>query len=178
MWRKILSYGLTAGIVVGLPMFALTGLVHGHIPEPWGMVIGYTTMLIALSTVFVAIKRYRDRELGGVIGFWRAFGLGLGISVVAGVLYVVSWEIAVAVSGIDFGTAYTQALIEQKKAAGVGGEELAHFVAEMDAFRIQYANPWFCLPMTFTEIFPIGVIVSLVAAGLMRNPRFLALRHA
>jgi hypothetical protein len=178
MWGKILNYGLIAGIVVGLPMFALTTLVHGHIPDPWGMVIGYTTMLIALSTVFVAIKRYRDQELGGVIGFWRAFGLGLGISVVAGVLYVVSWEIATSLSGLDFGAAYTQALIAQKKAAGVGPEELARFTAEMEAFKVQYANPWFRLPMTFTEIFPVGVIVSLVAAGLMRNPRFLALRHA
>ena len=178
MWGIVLRYGAIAGVLVGTPLFLLTVVVGDHLPAPWGAVVGYLTMLIALSTVFVAIKRYRDRELGGVIGFWRAFALGLGISCVAGVIYVLVWEAAMVAAGLDFGAAYSHALIEHKKAAGVSGEALAKFVAEMEQFQRDYANPWFRLPMTFTEIFPVGVIVSLVAAGLMRNPRFLALRHA
>ena len=63
-------------------------------------------------------------------------------------------------------------LIDEQKAAGVSGEALAKFTAEMDKFKIDYANPLFRLPMTFTEIFPVGVLVSLVSAGLLRNSRF------
>ena len=104
MLRRVLTYGTVAGAIVGVPLSALTIAMNGHALMSYGMVIGYTLMLIALSTVFVAIKRHRDGDLGGVIRFWPAFGLGLGISFVAGIFYVVAWEAAVAVTHSDFAT--------------------------------------------------------------------------
>jgi len=178
MLKKILSYGGVAGLIAGIPLSVLVIAMDGQPPMQYGMVIGYLTMLIALSAVFIAIKRYRDTELGGVIGFWPALGIGLGITVVAGIIYVATWESAVAITHLDFGTAYANALIDQEKAKGVSGEALAKFTAEMEAFKKQYANPLFRLPMTFAEIFPVGVLVSLVSAGLLRNSRFLAVRRA
>jgi hypothetical protein len=35
--------------------------------------------------------------------------------------------------------------------------------------KVQYANPLYRLPMTFAEIFPVGLLVSLVTAGPLRN---------
>lgn len=176
MLKRILIYGTIAGLLVGVPLSAIT-ISGGHDLARHGMLIGYTIMLVALSTIFVAIKRYRDRELGGVIRFWPALGLGLGISVVAGLFYVAAWEAAQALTHADFATTYSNALIAQKKAAGVSGEELATFKAQMEQFKVQYANPLFRLPMTFIEVFPVGVLVSLVAAALLRNPRFLPVRR-
>ena len=176
MLRKILSYGLVAGLIVGIPSFGMTVLQSGHPPLAYSLVLGYLTMLVALSTVFLAIKRRRDTELGGVIGFWPAFGLGLGISVVAGVLYVLAWEAAVAVAHLDFASSYAQTVIAEQQAKGVTGARLAELVAEMDRFKVQYANPFYRLPMVFAEIFPVGVLVSLVSAALLRNRRFLPAR--
>ena len=173
MFRKILSYGAVAGLIVGVPLFGLTVAMNGHPPLPYGVALGYLTMLIALSTVFAAIKRRRDADLGGVIRFWPAFGLGIGISVVAGVFYVLAWEAALAVTHMDFAAGYAKLLIEQQQAKGVTGEALARFTADMEQFKIQYANPLYRLPMTFAEIFPVGLLVSLVSAGLLRNSRFL-----
>jgi hypothetical protein len=175
--RTLLIYGVAAGLIVGVPLSALTIAMNGHAMMSYGTVIGYTLMLIALSTVFVAIKRYRDETLGGVIAFWPAFGLGLGISFVAGVFYVAAWETAVAVTHMDFASTYANAVIEQQKAKGVTGEALANVVAGMERFKAQYANPLYRLPMTFAEIFPVGVLVSLVSAGLLRNRRFLPARR-
>jgi hypothetical protein len=172
MFRKILVYGTVAGLIVGIPLSVLVVTQKGH-DEPNGLLIGYATMLVALSTVFIAVKRYRDVDLGGVIGFWPALGMGLGISVVAGIFYVAAWETAVAVTHLDFAGSYAATLIAQKKASGVTGAALAKFVAEMEQFKVQYANPLYRLPMTFAEIFPVGVLVSLVSAGLLRNSRFL-----
>jgi hypothetical protein len=149
------------------------GMPHGGL----GMLIGYTTMLIALSLVFVGTKRQRDDAGGGVIGFWPAFGLGLGISAVAGIFYVLAWELAQATTASGFIQSYTAALIAEKKAAGASAAELARYTAEMKAFEAEYANPLFRLPMTFAEIFPVGVLVSLVSAGLLRNPRFMPARR-
>ncbi len=178
MFEKILRYGILAGLIVGVPMVALATGLDRHLPLAWGMVIGYATMLIAFSMIFVAIKRRRDVELGGVIRFWPAFALGFGISVVASVIYVLSWEAVLAFTHMDFAGSYATALIEGQKAKGASAEALAKLAAEMDSFKKQYADPLYRLPMTFTEIFPIGVLVSLIAAGLLRNRRFLAVQRA
>ena len=178
MTARILSYGAMAGLIVGGPMFAIMVTLNAPPPPSVGMLIGYTTMLLAFSTIFVAVKRYRDVEGGGVIGFWTAFGIGMGISAVAGLIYCLAWEAALVASGADFAGDYAKLMIEQKRAAGVSADELARYAAEMERFQMHYANPLFRVPMTFSEIFPVGVIVSLVAAALLRNSRFLPARAA
>lgn len=178
MFRKILLWGTVAGLIVGSILFGTTVAMADH-PPPMGvgMAIGYTSMLIALSAIFVGVKRYRDETLGGVIRFWPAFVMGLGISIVAGVFYVLAWEAALAVTGMDYGAKFAEIMIEQRKAAGASAAELAKYVAEMEQFKTQYANPLFRLPMTFAEIFPVGVLVSLITAGLVRKPAFLPARR-
>jgi hypothetical protein len=178
MFKKILSFGVVAGLLVGVPLSFVTISMSGQTMMRYGMVIGYLIMLVGLSTVFVAIKRHRDADLGGVIKFWPAFGLGLGISFFAGVLYVLSWEAACAIAHLDFAGSYAKAMIAQQQAKGVSVESLAKFTAEMEQFKIQYANPLYRWPMTFAEIFPVGVLVSLVSAALLRNSRFLPARPA
>lgn len=176
MLRSILKYGAIAGVVVGGALFG-TSLAYGGQPPPtWGMALGYLTMLIALSAVFVGVKRHRDVDRGGVIRFWPAFGMGLGISLIASVFYVLAWEAALAAIDIDFAETFANAMIERQKARGVDGEALARLVADMETFKRQYANPLYRLPMTFAEIFPVGVLVSLVSAALLRNPRVLPAR--
>ena len=173
MLRTILKYGAIAGVVVGGFMFATFVGFGGEPPMQYGMLIGYTTMLIAFTAIFVGIKRHRDRDRGGAIGFWPAFGIGLGISFVASLFYVVAWEGVQALMDMDFATSYGQAVIESEKAKGASAEAIAKLSAEMAAFKVQYADPLFRLPMTFAEIFPVGVLVSLVSAGLLRKRRIL-----
>ena len=177
MLRTIVKYGVIAGLVVGGFELATFVAFSGMPPLKYGMLIGYTTMLIALSAVFVGIKRHRDVDRGGVIGFWQAFAIGLGVSFIAGIFYVIAWEMVQAMTHMDFAGAYANAIIASEKAKGASAEALARLSAEMEDFKVQYANPMFRLPMTFVEIFPVGVLVSLVSAGLLRNSRFLPARR-
>jgi hypothetical protein len=177
MLRIILKFGVIAGLIVGVLEFGTFVAFDGMPPLKYGMLIGYTTMLIALSAVFVGIKRHRDVDRGGVIGFWPAFGVGLGVSFIAGIFYVAAWELVQAVTHMDFASSYVQAIIASEKAKGADAATLAKLTADMESFKIQYANPLFRLPMTFAEIFPVGVLVSLVSAGLLRNSRFLPARR-
>jgi hypothetical protein len=177
MLRTILKYGVIAGLIVGGFEVATVAAFSGMPPLKYGMVIGYTTMLIALSAVFVGIKQHRDVDKGGVIGFWRAFGVGLGISFIAGIFYVIAWEVVQAMTHMDFASSYAQAIIASEKAKGASAEALAKLTADMETFKVQYADPMFRLPMTFVEIFPVGVLVSLISAGLLRNSRFLPARR-
>jgi hypothetical protein len=173
MFRSILNYGALAGLLVGIPTFAsFVILAENHPSGAWGMALGYSIMLLGLSMVFLAIRRRRD-ELGGVIRFWPALGMGLAISLVAGIFYILAWEASMAVSNVDYIGAYIAETIAEKRAAGASAAELAAFSAEMAQFKAQYANPLFRIPMTLTEILPVGVLVSLVSAGLLSNARFL-----
>ena len=177
MLKKILFYGLIAGLVAGGALsFIVLGFADSE--SSHSMLVGYLTMLVAFTAVFVGIKRYREIDLGGVIRFWPAFGMGVAMSVVAGILYVAAWETSLRITGTDFAGGYANTLIEQRKAEGASADELAKFTAEMEEFKTQYADPLFRLPMTFVEIFPVGVLVSLVSAGLLRNRRFLAVHRA
>jgi hypothetical protein len=169
MLRIILKYGVIAGLVVGAFEVVTFTAFDGLPPLNLSMLITYAAMLIALSAVFVGIKRHRDVDRGGVIGFWPAFGIGLGISFVAGLFYVAAWELVTAITHMDFPTAYAKAMLASQQAKGASAETLAKMSAEMDAFKLQYANPMFRLPMVFAEIFPIGVLVSLVSAGPARR---------
>ncbi|MEO8367067.1 MAG: DUF4199 domain-containing protein [Pseudoxanthomonas sp.] len=177
MWRDILKYGVIAGLVVGGSMYATIAAFDGQMPHgAMGMALGYATMLVAFSAVFVGIKHHRDVGLGGVIRFWPAFAVGLAISFIASVFYVVSWELAQATLIPDFARHYAETVIAQQKADGVDAAALAKLTADMETFKLQYANPLFRLPMTFVEIFPVGVLVSLVSALVLRNPRVLPAR--
>ncbi len=174
MLRTILTHGLYAGLILGL--FAAVTAMTGPPPEPWGMLFGYLAMLVALTMVFLGTKRHRDIACGGVIRFWPGFGFGLAISLVASILYVVAWEISLAVSGADFIGEYGASLIADMRAKGASAAEIAKVAAEMAKLKADYANPFYRLPLTFLEIAPVGLLVSLVSAGLLRNPRFMAAR--
>ena len=174
MLRTILIYGLIGGLIVSVPMNVMM-LVWGK--EAQGsLVIGYTTMIVALTTIFIGVKSYRDKALGGVIKFFPALLVGLGISVVASVIYVAAWDLSLALTHWDFMADYTRGQIEAQKAKGVAGPQLDAFIAEMNAMKVNYANPLFRWPMTFIEPFPVGVLISLISAALLRNSRFMPAR--
>jgi len=172
--KRTLTYGVIAGLIAGLGLSLQTVMMKDH--GSGSMVLGYLTMLVALSTVFIAIKRRRDIDGGGVIRFWPAFGLGIGISLVAAVFYVAAWEITQAVTHMDFANDYSRSMLEQARAKGVSAAELARMSAEMEGFKAMYANPLYRWGMTAVEILPVGLLVSLVSAGLLRNSRFLPAR--
>src|SRR5215510_13807412 len=128
MLRLIVIYGLIAGLLVSVNFFwVLTSDPASHTGS--GYIYGYATMIIALTAVFLGIKRYRDKVLGGVIGFGQAVLLGLGISFVASLVYVVGWELCLALSGMDFGSVYGQAMVEAARQKGASGAELDKVVA-------------------------------------------------
>jgi hypothetical protein len=171
--KYALVYVLLSGLVVAGVIVA--GLaVGGHDSGIFGTLwFGYLVMLVALTFIFVGVKRYRDVERGGVIKFLPAFLMGLGIAVCAGIAYACVWEIYLASTGYHFMDEYAAAIIRHRQAEGASAAELARVTAEMQAARESYANPLFRFPMTFLEIFPVGLLVALVSAALLRNPRLL-----
>jgi len=170
--KYALIYGTLSGLVIIATMMA--GLLltdgEGFFSSIW---FGYLVMIVALSFIFVGVKRYRDVERGGIIKFLPAFALGLGIAVVAALAYVIVWESYLAATDYVFMDDYVARIRAAREAAGVPADAVAKEMAGYETMRVQYRNPLIRIPMTFLEIFPVGLLVALVSAALLRNPRLL-----
>ncbi|MGH6615836.1 DUF4199 domain-containing protein [Sphingomonas sp.] len=174
--RYATTYGLLAGAVITATI--ITGIVLANRMKFFSSeLFGYLVMLVALTFIFVGIKRYRDVERGGIVKFGAAFGVGFAIAVVAALTYIAVWEIYLAATNYAFIDQYIAGIVRARQAAGVTGPELAREVEKLEAMRVQYANPLFRIPITFAEIFPVGLAVSLVSALLLRMPKFLPARR-
>ena len=169
--RYPLVYGGLSGLIVVTVLTLTLALdLPRHYQSLW---FGYLVMLTALSLIFVGVKRYRDVECGGVIRFGRAFLLGLGMAAVAGLAYVLVWEAYLAVSGYDFMADYSAGILEGMREDGAQAAAIEAKAAELRELSVMYRNALFRMPVTFVEIFPVGLLVALVSAALLRNPRLL-----
>jgi hypothetical protein len=176
MKYPLLYGGIAGAIIVTLTLATmfLGGPEHSTSP-----LFGYLVMLAALSLIFVGVKRYRDVELGGVIRFGRALGLGLGIALVAALIYVAAWEVVMASgAGGDYIANYIDAYARDMQTSGASAAEIAAMRGEMAAFEEQYRNPLFRMAITLSEIAPVGLLVALVTALILRNPRVLPAQRA
>ncbi|MFV1885459.1 MAG: DUF4199 domain-containing protein [Balneola sp.] len=174
MNKIILVYGsITGAVIIGSMMLGIWAASSGADSFFASETIGYSIMLIGFSMIFVATKKYRDQELGGVINFKTALKVGLGISLVAGIVYVITWEVNLYLTDYAFIEEYTNSIIDKARESGAKPEELSATIQQMEEMKAQYDNPLYRLPITFTEIFPLGLLLSLISAGLFRNPNFL-----
>lgn len=173
MQRYFLVYGAISGAIVIFSTLVGLAIADGNPSFSFSMWLGYLIMLVALSMIFIGIKRYRDQELGGVITFGGATLVGLGIAAVAGAVYVVVWEVYLAATDYAFIENYTASLIDQAKTSGADEAELTALEASMEEMKIQYAQPVYRVLITFLEIFPVGLVITLVSAAILRKSEVL-----
>jgi len=173
MKKIMLMYGsLSGAIIISITILSLEIFEPGSgmASAEW---LGYLIMIIVLSLIFFGVKNYRDAELGGVISFGKAFLVGLGIAVVAGVVYTAIWEIYIQSTGGSFMDMYVDAHIEQMRESGATEEAISMEQQRMDNFKEMYRNPLIRIGITFMEIFPVGLLISLISAAFLRKSDFL-----
>lgn len=174
MKKIVLIYGIIAGVIVGAMLMITMPLYEsGTLKFENGEWLGYTTMVIALSMVFFGVKSYRDNQLGGSITFGSALTVGFLITLVAALIYALSWETTRLNMKGDFMTLYGEKQIEKMK--NEGSTEAAIEVAKkkMKDFTDMYKNPLIRFGITLMEILPVGILISLVSASLLRRKNFL-----
>lgn len=168
--KRFIYLGILAGFINIIWWFVFNALFQdGNFDFGLGETLGYTAMLIALSTVFFGVKSYRDKELGGKITFKNAFLKGLIIVSIASLIYVIGWEIYYPNFMSDFGERYNEYLLADLTEKGLSASEIATEQAKMDDWMIKYQNPLYRLPLTLMEIFPLGLVVALISALLLKR---------
>ena len=168
MKKTVLTFGFLSGGVSALMMFGTLPFID-KIGFERGAMVGYTAMVIAFMFVFFGVRSYRDNVLGGRIAFGRAFGVGLLITLISCVCYVVAWEIIYYNFMPDFADKYATYLIESMKAKGAAAAEIAATEAQMAQFKTMYANPFINAALTLMEPLPVGLLITTVSAIVLRK---------
>lgn len=170
MKRIVWTYGLIAGAILAVLM-AITMSVHDRISLDASLVIGYATMILAFSMVFLGIRSYRDNVLAGAIRFGRAFNVGILITLVASACYVAAWQVIYRTMVPDYMEKYSARVLEEKRASGASEVEFQAKRQEMATMAEAYRNPLVNIGLTFLEVFPVGVLVALLSAGILSRNR-------
>ncbi len=164
MIKIVVTFGIIAGLICG-GMFFLQKPEDGLMDFSNGALYGYVTMIIALSTIFFAVKQYRDKYNGGVIKFGKAFVIGLFITLIAGIVYVIAWEIFFTNYVPDYGEQYLTYLEQEMGKDGLSTTEIDTQLAPQREMMLAYQeNILMRLGFTFLEIFPVGLVISLISA--------------
>ena len=170
MKKIVLKFGLASGALLGLVTAIMVPLsMSGKFDFSNSEIFGYTTMIAAFLAVFFGIRSYRENVAGGAITFGKAFQVGILIALVACVVYVVAWEIAYWGFLPDFADKYAAFSLKKMQAEGASAAELAAATTKMEEFKKLYQNPLFNIGITFMEVFPVGLVFTLISAAILRK---------
>jgi hypothetical protein len=173
MTKIVLIFGLISGALAGALMWLLiTSVGKDAISFDNAVFVGYATMLIALSMVFFGIKSYRDNN-GGRIGFWKGVQVGLSISLISAICYAASWEAYYPSVGDEFMKKYTTYHLDKMRTQGATEAEIETARVEGEKFMELYKNFFVRFAFSLIEIMPVGLVVTLISAALLRKREIL-----
>ncbi len=166
MKKIIIICGLIAGIIVTSWMWVA---MFGIFKAEGSLLLGYTTMLVAFSMVFVGVKNYRDKQNDGIITFGKAFKIGLMITLIASTIYVLVWMVDYYYFVPDYIDKYAAAMLVKLKASGASQAEIQKQAADMRHYSQLYKNPFYNAMFTYGEILPVGLIVTIICALVLKR---------
>lgn len=173
MRKIVVTFGLISGAVSSLVMIALVTF-GDRVGFDRGAVIGNTSIVLSFLMVFFGIQTYRDNIGNGQITFLRAFAVGLSITLISCIFYVVTWEVIYYNFIPGFWDAYAAHSLEKLTASGASPAAIQAKLEQVKKYKELYKNPLFNAALTFIHPFPIGLVVTLFSASVLRRkPRSL-----
>lgn len=169
MKRNIWIFGGIAGLIVAAFMVVSSALCYHSGTFEGSMLLGYAGMLLAFSFVFVGIKNYRDQYNNGTVTFVQGLKIGGLITLIGATVYVVVWLFDFYLFIPDFMEKYIAHTITQAKADGATQAELNEQIANMAWYREKYKNPVWVMLLTYCEILPVGIVVTLISALILKR---------
>jgi amino acid transporter len=166
--KTVWMYGLISGAVCSVLMIG-TLPFENKIGFDWALLLGYTTMVLAFLLVFFGIRSYREHQGEGRITFLRGFTVGILITLISCVCYVATWEVIYFKFMPDFMDKYGAHMIERARASGASAAAIQALTEQMKKSKEMYDNPFFNAVMTFIEPFPVGLVMTLISALLLRK---------
>jgi hypothetical protein len=172
MKKTILTFGGISGLVIALFIVVISLLVSRY-PSLENTYVGYSAQIIAFAFIFVGVKNFRDKFNQGTISFGKAFRIGLGITLIASTVYVLVWLVEFYVFIPDFMEKYAAHAVKELKDSGVPQAVADKKIASINGMKEMYKNPLFVVLLTYVEVLPVGIIISVLTALILkrRHPR-------
>jgi hypothetical protein len=169
MKKTVLTFGLIAGIMISVLMDGSLLLADKIGTGHNSLILGYAIMVASFLLVYFGIRSYRDNSLGGQISFGRAFACGILITLITIVCYVATWEILYFKFMPHFMDSYFAAQIHKVQSSGLDPATTAARVTAIKQSQQLYQNPFVNMAYTFMEPLPVGLIITLISAALLRR---------
>jgi len=171
MKKNVLVYGLISGICVATFMSFSIAYCYSRDSFDGSMLLGYTAMLLSFSLIFAGVKNYRDQHKSGLISFGNAFLMSLYMALIASTLYVIGWMIAYYNFFPDFIEKLASYQLSPAKVSQMTPAEVANVREQMETFKQWYATPIGVAGATYMEILPVGLVVSLITALILKRKK-------
>jgi hypothetical protein len=168
MKKIVLTFGLISGLIMSVLMGGSL-LLADKIGSGHSLLLGYTIMVASFLLIYFGIRSYRDNTLAGQISFGRAFACGILITLISSVCYVVMWEILYFNFMPHFMDGYFAAQIHKVQSAGLDAAATAARVAAIQHSQQLYQNPLVNMAYSIMEPLPVGLLITLISAALLRR---------
>jgi len=169
MRRTVLIFGLIIGVIFTANLTWMIYLMYNRPDFKSNDILGYAAMIVVFSLVFVGIRDYRNRQMNGVITFWQAFKTGSLIVLAASTVYVVAWLFMYYLWVPDFIEKYSEHVLNNCVRDGATAQELADKAEDIDKYRQMYRNPVWVVLLTYSEVLPVGLLVALISALILKR---------
>lgn len=164
MKRRVLIYGLISGTILCVNMIVMVNLMYKTEDFKGNDIVGYAAMVVMFSLIFFGVRDYRNKKSDGFISFGKAFKTGALIALVASTMYVVVWLFYYYLFVPDFLEVYIQCVLRETPASDLDATKV-----KMENFREMYRNPFFLVLITYAEVLPVGLVVALVSALILKK---------
>jgi len=168
--KIVLTFGLISGAISAALMAVTTSLIS-RVGYDKAELIGYTGIVLSALVVFFGIRAWRETVGAGRIGFGRGLAVGLLITTISALCYVAAFQLLYFKLMPGWGDQFVASMIEKEEKAGATPERMGKVREQAAMIKRLLDQPLTNAAVSFIEPFPIGVVVSLVAAGVLRRGR-------
>jgi len=168
MKKTVLTFGVISGVISSVLMLLTIPFID-RIGFDRGVIVGYTAMVLSFLLVFFGIRSYRENIGDGTISFGRAFAVGILITLISCVFYVLTWQVVYYKLLPDFHDKFMNYMMEQARNSGGTQAEIAAKLEETKRFGELYRNPLVNIAYTFIEPLPVGLLVTLISSLILRR---------
>jgi small basic protein len=169
MKRNVLVFGLVLGTILAVGGVYMMYVIYTTPDLQTNDPLGWAVMVVIFSLIFFGIRNYRNKVLGGIISFGKAFKTGVLIALLGSTMYVIAGLSYYYLFVPDFLERWVELAMNEAARKGATAAELAAKADQFEQFSGWFQNPVLAVLLTYAEVLPMGLAVALVSALILKR---------
>ena len=168
MKKTVLTFGLISGAISAGILLATIHYIGSMDFRKEG-ILGYTSIVLSALVVFFGIRSYREDAGAGQLTFGRGVAVGLLITLVSCACYMVAFQVVYFKTAPGIGEKYAACMVERVRASGASQQKVDEMAKQARSFKQLYDSPATNAALTFAEMFPVGLVATVISSGILRK---------